>query len=763
MAQKGFKRKLTTIFSADVAGYSRLMGEDEAATVRTIELYRKIMNDLITQHRGRVIDSPGDNLLAEFSSVVDAVQCGVAVQKELHSRNAELPDNRRMEFRIGINLGDVIEEGDRIYGDGVNIAARLEALAEPGGICISKTAFDQIETKLPFGYEYLGDQTVKNIAKPVGAYRVTMEPRVSATGKREKLKRWTSGWRWAGLAAVALLVIAAIFLVLFISQGPSLDPKRVVVAYFENRTGDPKLDPVGGMVADWITQGLSQTGIIYVEPVPPAEALEIIKESKDPVRSLAKETGAGKVVSGSYYLQRENISLHAQIMDVQKGKLLSALDPVIGPVDDPVKAIEPLRKRVMGALAVSLDERISAPIGLGKPPTYEAYREFLEGQRASAHREDRKAIKHYSRAIELDPDFIMAAIQRAYAHLRLGEYAELELIFRKLDKSRDKLIPWHRYYLDYFEARCRGDHEAAYNTRIQMAMARGEPKKYLRGVALGGAANRINRPKEAIEFLKKCDPESGQGTCANNARRWAGYWFNLTTAHHMLGNHEEELRAARRGRKYHPEKFRTLRNEVRALSALGRIKEVNKLIDESLSLPPQRRLSPGWVMRHTAQELRAHGYRQASLQVIERALKWFKSRTEEESGIRLHRSNLASVLYEAEKWEEAQDIYEDLHEDFPDRINYLGRLGVIAARRGDKEEALEISSLLKDIDRPYIFGLHTFWRARIASVLGDKENTVKLLREALAQGRTYVQLHPVIDFEPLQDYPPFKELIKPKG
>ncbi|MEN8809156.1 MAG: adenylate/guanylate cyclase domain-containing protein, partial [Desulfobacterales bacterium] len=179
MADENYKRKLTTVFSADVAGYSRLMGEDEAATVRTLEQYKGIMSELVRQHRGRVVDSPGDNLLAEFISVVAAVQCAVATQKELQARNAELPEQRRMQFRIGVNLGDVIEEESRIYGDGVNIAARLESLADPGGICISKTVFDQIETKLPLGYEYLGEQSVKNIAKPVGAYRVVLEPRVT--------------------------------------------------------------------------------------------------------------------------------------------------------------------------------------------------------------------------------------------------------------------------------------------------------------------------------------------------------------------------------------------------------------------------------------------------------------------------------------------------------------------------------------------------------------------------------------------------------
>jgi len=187
MTQEGFKRKLTAILSADAEGYSRLMGDDEEATVRTLTSYREVMTILIQQHNGKVLDSPGDNLLAEFVSVVDAVQCAVAVQKEIKTRNDQLPENRRMQFRIGINLGDVIQEEERIYGDGVNIAARLEGLSEPGGICISKTAFDQIESKLPYGYEFLGDQPVKNISKPVGAYRVLMEPRVTVAGEPAKV------------------------------------------------------------------------------------------------------------------------------------------------------------------------------------------------------------------------------------------------------------------------------------------------------------------------------------------------------------------------------------------------------------------------------------------------------------------------------------------------------------------------------------------------------------------------------------------------
>ena len=254
MTEQGFKRKLTAILSADAVGYSRLMGEDEEATVRTITAYREVLSTLIQQHNGKVLDSPGDNLLAEFVSVVDGVQCAVAVQKEIKARNDELPDNRRMQFRIGINLGDVIQEKDRIYGDGVNVAARLEGLAEPGGICISKTAFDHIESKLPYGYDFIGDQTVKNIAKPVGAYRVLLDPRVTVSGKPLDKKSATIRRMPVLVGATAVLVLAIVVGIWqFYVRRPSVEPASVekmeyplpdkasiVVLPFANMSDDPK-------------------------------------------------------------------------------------------------------------------------------------------------------------------------------------------------------------------------------------------------------------------------------------------------------------------------------------------------------------------------------------------------------------------------------------------------------------------------------------------------------------------------------------------
>src|SRR5215831_13105440 len=171
----GMERKLTAILSADVQGYSRLMEADEVSTLRILTAYRKVIDTLIEQHRGRIVGTAGDSVLAEFASVVDAVQCAVVIQTTLKAENTNLPSDRKMEFRIGINLGDVMVEGEQIYGDGVNIAARLESLADPGGICISGTVYDQIENKLPLQYEYLGEQEVKNIKKPVRVWRIQGE------------------------------------------------------------------------------------------------------------------------------------------------------------------------------------------------------------------------------------------------------------------------------------------------------------------------------------------------------------------------------------------------------------------------------------------------------------------------------------------------------------------------------------------------------------------------------------------------------------
>ena len=175
-ASQPMQRQLRAILSADVKEYSRLMAQDEMWTINTLKVYRDLITSRVRRHLGRVVDSPGDNILADFGSVIDAVQCAVEIQKELEVKNADLPVQRKMEFRIGINLGDVVLEKGKIYGDGVNIAARIERLAQAGGICISGTVYDQIENRLPLTYNYLGEKSVKNITKPIRVYQVRTDP-----------------------------------------------------------------------------------------------------------------------------------------------------------------------------------------------------------------------------------------------------------------------------------------------------------------------------------------------------------------------------------------------------------------------------------------------------------------------------------------------------------------------------------------------------------------------------------------------------------
>ena len=333
MNKEGFKRKLTAILSADVAGYSRLMGEDEEATVRTITTYREVMTTLINQHQGKVLDSPGDNLLAEFASVVDAVQCAVAVQKEFKARNGELTENRRMNFRIGINLGDVIQEGERIYGDGVNIAARLESIAEPEGICISRTAFDHIESKLPLGYEYLGDQTVKNIVKPVGAYRVLMEPRITVAGKAEKEKT-APVWRRKAIIAGAIVVLVfaiglGIWTFLLRPTHPPTevaskermvfplpDKPSIAVLPFVNIGGDSEQEYFSDGITEEIISTLSKVPQLFVIA---RNSTFTYKGKPVKIQQVGKELGVRYVLEGSVRKARGRVRITAQLIDAATG------------------------------------------------------------------------------------------------------------------------------------------------------------------------------------------------------------------------------------------------------------------------------------------------------------------------------------------------------------------------------------------------------------------------------------------------------------
>jgi adenylate cyclase len=337
MTPEKFKRKLTAILSADVKGYSRLMGADEDATVRTLRAYKEVMASSIQHHRGRIVDAPGDNILAEFASVVDAVQCAVEIQQVLRAKNALLPDTHRMEFRIGINLGDVIEEGDSIYGDGVNIAARLEGLAEAGGIYISGSAYGQIENKLPLRYDYMGEHEVKNIAKPVRVYRAQIEPEAAPSQVRGEKKPGRKWFSWPVLAGVVLIVVVAAVAIWQLYLRPTRPPVEVAskekmafplpdkpsiaVLPFVNMSGDKEQEYFSDGITEEIITALSKVPRIFVIA---RNSTFTYKGRAVKVKQVAEELGIRYVLEGSVRKAGEKVRITTQLIDALSGHHLWA-------------------------------------------------------------------------------------------------------------------------------------------------------------------------------------------------------------------------------------------------------------------------------------------------------------------------------------------------------------------------------------------------------------------------------------------------------
>jgi TolB-like protein/class 3 adenylate cyclase len=422
MTKEGFKRKLTTIFSADVVGYSRLMEDNEEATIQTLNTYRNSMSTLIEQHRGRIVDMTGDNLMAEFSSVVDAVKCAVKTQKEVSGRNVEVPENRRMLFRIGINLGDIVEEGDRIYGDGVNIAARLEGLAESGGICISGTAYDQLKNKLELGYEYLGEHSVKNIAAPVRVYKVLMEPEAvgKTIGEKSKTKRWMT------VAAIVVILIGLAGWYLYIKQSKQVEPASIkkmayplpdkpsiAVLPFDNMSEDPKQEYFSdGLTEDLITD-LSQISGLFVIG---RNSTFAYKGKTIKIRQVAEELGVRYVLEGSVRKAGDNVRINAQLIDATTGGHVWA-KRYDGKLVDVFALQDQITKKIIAAMTVKLTSGERQQFESRETANIEAYDAFLKGwgHHLRLTPEDFvKAVGYFKEATELDSKY-----GRAYAALAL--------------------------------------------------------------------------------------------------------------------------------------------------------------------------------------------------------------------------------------------------------------------------------------------------------------------------------------------------------
>jgi adenylate cyclase len=419
MTAESINRKLTAILSADAKGYSRLMGEDEVSTVQLLKECREIMAQLIQQHRGRVVDSPGDNLLAEFGSVVDATGCAVKIQEALQIKNAELSENKRLEFRIGINLGDVLEDVDRIYGDGVNIAARIEGLADPGGICISRTAYDQIKNKLELGYEYLGEHSVKNIAEPVRVYRVLAEP--EAAGKVIGEKRFLGRFsRKTAMATIIILVIVAGGLIgwnLYLQCSKKVEPASldkmtyplpdkpsIAVLAFDNLSGDTEQEYFSDGLTEEIITALSKSTQIFVIA---RNSSFTYKGKPVKVQQVSEELGVRYVLEGSVRKEMERVRITAQLIDAVKGIHLWAerydrdLKDIFAIQDD-------ITKQIIAALHVKLTIGEDARIIAGNTNSLDAYMKYLQSREYHMRMNNEANLttrRLLEEAISIDPEY----------------------------------------------------------------------------------------------------------------------------------------------------------------------------------------------------------------------------------------------------------------------------------------------------------------------------------------------------------------------
>jgi adenylate cyclase len=322
-------RKLRAILSADVKGYSILMADDEVATIHTLNDHRKIMSAYIERQGGRVVDAVGDNLLAEFGSAVDAVQCAVEVQKELKEKNQELPIDKRLQFRIGVNIGDVIQDGNRIFGDGVNVSARIEGLADAGGVCISRNAYDHIKKKLRFGYEYLGEHPVKNISEPVRVYKVLFDPEDAGKLIGEKPKRAEKKWLLP-LVIVTAIILTSIGWYFFQSiNKPNVEPAAIermayqlpdkpsiAVLPFDNLSGDPEQEYFSDGLTEEIITAFSKVPKIFVIA---RNSTFTYKGKPVKVQQVAEELGVRYVLEGSVRKGKDKVRITAQLIDALTG------------------------------------------------------------------------------------------------------------------------------------------------------------------------------------------------------------------------------------------------------------------------------------------------------------------------------------------------------------------------------------------------------------------------------------------------------------
>ncbi len=573
--------------------------------------------------------------------------------------------------------------------------------------------------------------------------------------------------RLYALTSLAVIVALAVTVQLIRGPGVRLQPNRVVVGTFVDQTSDPDLATFGAIAADRITEGLMGGENIEVVPSPDARdasqfALLELDEGRvrNYVRALAEETGAAIVVTGSYYLVSDIVLIQGQVTDAEHRRSLGSVQPVNGPMGDPVGAIDTVIDQIAGLLAVTFDERLAPSLGAAtRPPSFEAYRAFNDGMeqyvRATTAAEWREAASYFARGYALDSTFARSLLYQALSYNNSLARREADSVLQIAAPMRDRLSAYERNFLDYRIAFYDGDREATLRAIRQVAeIAPGSKAVYNLGLTLFEA----NRLREAREVLESLDPTRGP------MRDWLSYWRILAGSYHLEGDHRRELRVARRARRVLPDEPRALVLEVQAEAARGRTEAVAALLAEAQRSSVDA--SDELVAELTAlaaMELRAHGYAVEAEEMFDRALDSYEGLPGDSLSQR-GREYHARVLYALERWDEANEQYAALTAEYPERIEYQTRIGLVAARRGDTTTAEETQAWLASLADDYRLGEHTYRSATIAAVLGERERAVGLVRLAFGKGWPLGSwlVHQDFDLESLYDYTPYIELMQPK-
>jgi DNA-binding SARP family transcriptional activator/TolB-like protein len=598
------------------------------------------------------------------------------------------------------------------------------------------------------------------VTEPVPAPAANPPSRIAQPGRSALLRG--AGPRLVVLGAVLILAVAITSLVLAPVEAPTPVVQRVAVLPFENRTGDASLEPLGTMAADWISQGLTRTGLLEVVPITSVlyavQGTSVTRsaDTLERARQLVHQTGATVLVSGAFYGSADSLHFHTRIVDARTGTVLTGLDPVSGRRGEPLATVESLRSRVTGSLAARYDWRLErVQSDAGAPPSWEAYHESIQGIQAFIDLRYGDARTHFRRALALDSLYAPGAIFAAVNHTNVSEWAQADSLARDLTARRHRLAPSDQHILDWLVAYIHGDRPGALRA-IRQAVTLVPSSEW--HFVVGLAALQANHPAETIATYAKPDAQRGW------AGQWLPYWDTLSEAHHVLGEHVEELEVARRARQLYPQSILAARMELRALAALGRTAAVEDLMVAVETMRPEAGVTAGGTMIRAVQDLRAHGHADASRAAAERTLAWFAARPEQERRTAAHRFAFATALYEADRSQQAQELLTRLHLEQPENVGFRGLLGVVAVRNGDGATASAASEWLAQLDPAYQRWTPILWRARISAAGGDEADALSLLTQAFASGLMYGdRIHIDTALQPLRSHAVFQRLLAPRG